>query len=313
MSGFKVKIFTSDGSQTISVAKSHLLIGSADHCDIQLAGNEISPEHLRVWSDGNHLWGQDLGEQNGTSLNGQPLPSMRPVLFHEADLFKLGTSDTTLAFHPAVLGTVRAPVVNMPAESKADIPAEVADQLQSLKAANRRLQEEVQQLRTERDRSRGTSVVDPEEEEEISAVKQNALLEIQAMKEAEARRFEVWKRESVDELDAVISETIRRHANKKSSNENICEDVSDALRITLLGEKPTARRRQEGDGLQRALLALVLLALFAAATYFYVKNNSRRVPASVVFIPSPGSAELQRPGSLQKSATRPNSTKNYNK
>lgn len=308
MSGFKVKIFNSDGSQTISVAKSHLLIGSAEHCDIQLAGGEIAPEHLRVWTDGDHLWGQDLGEHFGTTLNGQPVPAMRPVLFHETDLFKLGSSDTTLAFHPAVLGTVRAPVVNMPQEAKAEIPAEVVEQLQTLKAANRRLQEEVHQLRAEKDRARGTSVVDPEEEEEISAVKQNALLEIQAMKEAEARRFEVWKRESVDELDAVISETIRRHAHKKTSNENICEDVSDALRATLLGEKPTSRRRRsDGDGMQRAMLALVLLALFVAATYFYVKNNSRRSPASVIYIPSPGKE------SLQKSATRPNSTKNYNK
>lgn len=308
MSGFKVKIFNAEGSQTISVAKSHLLIGSAEHCDIQLAGGEIAPEHLRVWSDGNHIWGQDLGAEYGTTLNGQPLPSMRPVLFHETDLFKLGNTDATLAFHPAVLGTVRAPVVNLPQEAKAEIPQEVIEQLQSLKLANRRLQDEVQQLRSERDRARGTSVVDPEEEEEISAVKQNALLEIQAMKEAEARRFEVWKRESVDELDAVITDTIRRHAHKKTANETICEDVSDALRTTLLGERPSARRRRsEGDGMQRAMLAIVLLALFAAATFFYVKNNSRRTPASVIFIPAPGKEPLQ------KSATRPNSTKNYNK
>lgn len=312
MSGFKVKIFTSEGSQTISVVKSHLLIGSADHCDIQLAGGEIAVEHLRVWSDGEHLWGQDLGSQYGTTLNGQSLPPMRPVLFHEADLFKLGISDATLSFHPAAFGTMRAPVVNLQNEGRGEIPAEVVEQIQLLKQANRRLQEEMQQLREESERqarSRGTSVVDPEEEEEISAVKNNALQEIQAMKEAEARRFEVWKRESVDELEAVITDTIRSHAHRKVSNDRICDDVAIALRFTLLGEKPSAvrRRSHSGDGWQRTLLAGVLLCLFVAAGLIYVNRTAHRVPASVVFIPSPSKPVMQKP------SIRPGATKNFNK
>src|SRR5579859_7071555 len=108
MSGFKVKIVTSEGTQTISVAKSHLLIGQAEHCDIQLSDGEVAPEHLRIWSDGAHLWGQDMGSSHGSTLNAQPLQPMRPVLFHEADLFKLGAMDATLSFHPVQMGAARA-------------------------------------------------------------------------------------------------------------------------------------------------------------------------------------------------------------
>ena len=82
MSGFKIKVFTAEGVELLNVAKLHLLVGRAPHCDVRPSGKDVADEHLRIWSDGGHLWGQDLGSAAGTNVNGQLLQPMRPFLFH---------------------------------------------------------------------------------------------------------------------------------------------------------------------------------------------------------------------------------------
>jgi pSer/pThr/pTyr-binding forkhead associated (FHA) protein len=284
MSGFKVKIFTNEGAQTVSVAKSHLLIGASEYCDIQITGGEVGTEHLRIWSDDGHLWGQDLGSKHGTMLNGQPIQPMRPVLFHEADLFRLGISDATLAFHVTTSGSVRAPVPNLAPSEDTNI-SNLKEEIEKLKAENLRLQHAFTDLQAEAERK--NAVIDPEEEEEISAVKHNALTEIQAMKEAESRRFEVWKQEVVDELEKIVGKTFRK-ADPKMSREDLGQDVSNALRAHLLGEKiPAPRRRHRTkDGWQRRVLAAIIVCALATAAIFYVKKSNHRTPASVILVPS---------------------------
>jgi pSer/pThr/pTyr-binding forkhead associated (FHA) protein len=283
MSGFKVKIFTNDGAQTVSVEKPHLLIGSSEHCDIQISGGEVGSEHLRIWSDSGHLWGQDLGSKHGTSLNGQSIQPMRPVMFHEADLFKLGVSDATLAFHVTTSGSVRAPAPSLVNEDT-DI-MDLKEIVEKLQAENIRLKHELTDIREEN--TRKSMIIDPEEEEEISQVKHNALTEIQAMKEAESRRFEVWKLEVVDELDKLVGKTFRK-TDPKMSREDLSQDVSNALRAHLLGEKlPSPRRRATNrDGWGRTFFAALLLCALAGAAVFYVKKTAHRMPASVILVPS---------------------------
>jgi hypothetical protein len=286
MSGFKIKIVTAEGPQTSSIPKSHLLIGSAQHCDIQLAAGDVAGEHLRVWSDGDHLWGQDLGSPHGTMLNGQSLLPMRPVMFHEVDLFKIGSSDVTLAFQTFGGGPVWEPAQDLVKEPSVSIPPEILEKIEKLQAENFRLERELEDLNEEQ--TQKTSVIDAEEEEEISQVKHNALTEIQAMKEAESRRFEVWKSEAVEELEKLVDQVFKK-SDPKMSREDLCQDVTHALRASLLGETMPAprRRHQASDGWQRHLLAFILITVMAGIAFLYVKRSSRRQPASVVFVPAP--------------------------
>lgn len=110
MSGgsLKVKIFDSNGTQVVPVAKTNLTVGSAKHCDVVLDHPSVQPEHLRAWFDAGRIWIQDMGSQSGTYLNGIRLPSLKPMLIRELDVLRLGDNPGTLGMEANL---VRAPVV----------------------------------------------------------------------------------------------------------------------------------------------------------------------------------------------------------
>jgi predicted component of type VI protein secretion system len=45
------------------------IIGRDELCQIRLATNEVSRQHCRLTSDGEHVWVHDLGSRNGTLIN----------------------------------------------------------------------------------------------------------------------------------------------------------------------------------------------------------------------------------------------------
>ena len=81
-------------------SKSTLLVGSAAHCEIRLAGPGVAPEHARIVHAGGHVTFIDAG--TGPSfVNGQPLPPGGSAPFDFRSQFTVGQSAVPLA-HPAL-------------------------------------------------------------------------------------------------------------------------------------------------------------------------------------------------------------------
>ena len=104
----KVKIFDAKGTQILQVSKSALTIGTSSHCDVVLDHPSVHSEHARAWLEGGRVWVQDLGGEQGTSLNEIRLPALKPMLVRELDVLRLGRCEATLGIEPNMM---RAPVV----------------------------------------------------------------------------------------------------------------------------------------------------------------------------------------------------------
>lgn len=86
------------------------LIGRADHCDICIADEAVSRDHLEISLHGEVLVGADLDSLNGTVLNGRPLD--RPTRIRDGDTLLIGSYrlQVELTLQPALATTVkRAP------------------------------------------------------------------------------------------------------------------------------------------------------------------------------------------------------------
>ena len=155
--------------------------------------------------------------------------------------------------------------------------------VKKLESENEKLSLQLEQLRTQLN----NATAHPDEEEEVSHVRRNALTEINAMKEAEARRFENWKRDSVEEVEKTVTGLILRKPKSKLSKEEICRDVSVALRKTLLGETTGKIHISDPDSAMKYVLPLVVAALLCGAYAFHSKWTATRRPAAVVYVPPP--------------------------
>jgi pSer/pThr/pTyr-binding forkhead associated (FHA) protein len=315
MNSFKIKIFTADGVQSMGVPKAHFTIGSASHCEVRLQGESIAPEHMRVWVDGGHLWGQDLGSNEGTSMNGQPLQSLRPLLFRETDVFKLGSSGASLAFQSASSSShgVRSPVTVMTApissteENSEEFESSVKfseKSFRKIEADNLRLHREIEELRKQVRRVSAS----PDDEKEISQVKKNALLEIKAMKAAESRRFETLKRESVEEVERIVLSLIEsRPKNKRVGG--LKQDVSLALRQALLGDRAAQAEVRERmiptDHLLRVVIPLFAAGILCFGYVFYTKSHVGRQLSSVSNLSSYERANSSKSSDLKSSLKKP--------
>jgi DNA-binding NtrC family response regulator len=76
-------------------ARGEVLIGRADSCDLEIADVSVSRQHLRVSLDGVAVQIADLGSQNGTRINGEPLVGSRSLA--SGDTLTVG--NVTLVFH----------------------------------------------------------------------------------------------------------------------------------------------------------------------------------------------------------------------
>jgi len=235
--GLKVKIFDAQGTQTVSVPKSTLTIGSAHHCDVVLDQTSVLGEHLRVWLDGGKIWAQDLGSSSGSYLNGARLPSLKPMLVREVDTIRLGESSSMLGLEPVL---VRSPVVRTvsptlptlpsvppqsePRSERDDIKevsrelAEVKLQLQMSQLDRAQVDESAKQITSLRDqvhqlseqRRHLSEALEKQENEkqkfrealeaEMSEIKLKALKEVKELKETETRKFYHFKVEALADL-----------------------------------------------------------------------------------------------------------------
>lgn len=295
MSSLKIKIFAAEGVRVVNVPKSHVTIGTGVQCEIRLSGDGVAEEHFRIWSDGNHLWGQDLDSGFATYMNGQVLQPMRPFLFREMDLFRIGESGVSFSCQLIQDGPQRSPGVVAKAT---DSPPPPDQEVTKVEQENVRLTREVTNLRHQLKKA---IVPRPEEEQEISQIKQSALHEINAMKDVESRRFEKWKRESVEEVERMVITLMARRQKSKLTREEISQDVSLALRTTLLGEKihslPTRR-----SGSHWKLLAAVLVSGALCAGYMFRSKLKVRRPAAVLYVP-PVKQEMAPPVTTAKAKT----------
>lgn len=278
MSTLKVKIFAVEGVQLVSVAKSHLTIGAGSHCEIRPTGDGVATEHFRIWSDGDHLWGQDLGSGYATYMNGQVLQPMRPFLFRETDMFRIGESGVSFSCQVISDG---APRVQETAPKVPGPPVASESELKKVEQENEKLAREVLNLRHQLKRANSSN---HDEDEEISEVKRNALQEINAMKDMESRRFDKWKTESVEEVERVVINLMHQRQKSKLTPEEISHDVSVALRSVLLGQKfqPIPYQRKSSSG--KILMAILLSAAVCAGYMYRSKLNVRR-PAAVLYVP----------------------------
>ena len=282
MSSLTIKIFSTDGVQILNAEKSHVTIGAASSCEVCLIDEGVGAEHLRIWMDGDHLWAQDLGCEGGTLMNGTLMTPLRPILFRETDSFKLGKSERSVSVQPPHVSFVRPPAPPKKPEPVAVLP-EVTnsvsqDRYDQLKEENDRLVAQVAELHI-----RLTRNAEPSQEEitQVSQVKRDALKEIEATKEAEMRRFESWKRDSVYDVENAISSLILAKPKKMLSKDEVRREISAGLRHALLGEPLTGSPRSSEDGSRfRMLLALFSAGLICAGYIVLTKKKVTRVEAS---------------------------------
>lgn len=119
----RVKIFAGAKTDVVVVNKSNATVGRDEHCDVVLALEAVSGEHLRAWLEGGRLWVQDLGSTSGTFLNGIRLPSLKPMLVREIDTLKIGENGAIAVGFEANL--VRAPMVKVAAALDEHTPTNI--------------------------------------------------------------------------------------------------------------------------------------------------------------------------------------------
>lgn len=252
----------------VNVPKSHLTIGRASFCELRVEATAVADEHMRVWIDGGHLWGQDLGTPGGTIMNGSPMPPLRPVLFRETDLFKLGNSEQTFSFQSQQGGHVRqSSLARRPVEVPVLENVVPQEKFDHVVAENRALMEQIAELRKRREE-------EPSDDEitHVSQVKRDALREIQDIKEAEMRRFETWKRDSVKELEDTITRMIYSKSKKALSKDEVCKSVSVGLRKVLLSEDASEDFTYGDDSSStKMVFSLILAGLICFGYVFYVR------------------------------------------
>lgn len=189
--------------------KPFLTVGRSDRCDVQVADEAINEEHLRIWCEGGRLWAQDLGTSCGTSMNELPLPRLRPLLFCETDIFRLGSSSITLTFEP---NWIRPANINKSMEQigvpihpavPADTLKQLDEELAERQKERRQLAKELAQLKLRRQfEGLRADAAEAIPAEEWGRLRLKAIKEVNAYKEAEFRKFEIQKERMMAELKA---------------------------------------------------------------------------------------------------------------
>lgn len=66
-------------AQHWSMSKDSLILGRGEECDIVLAERQVSRQHIRIYTEGDLYYIQDLDSKNGTWVNGQQLKGNREL------------------------------------------------------------------------------------------------------------------------------------------------------------------------------------------------------------------------------------------
>lgn len=82
-------VYGPDGKPAVSaVSRAKTLVGRGDNCDVQIADEGVSWDHLEIAWHGSALVATDLDSLNGTVLNGKILD--RPARLRDGDRIQLG-------------------------------------------------------------------------------------------------------------------------------------------------------------------------------------------------------------------------------
>jgi hypothetical protein len=239
MNGFKVKIFTMDGCQTVSIDKAFLTIGKSAYCDINLEHQNVGEEHLRVWCEGGRLWAQDLGADAGTAMNDLPLPRLRPLLFRETDVFRLGDSPFTLTFEPNWIrpANVNKPLEQMgmqaPPSGPAKLLQQLEDEIEARRKEKRKLAKELAHLKLQRQYHRMAAPANTADS--VADLKLSADQEVNAYKEAEMRKFVQQKQQLIEDLEkSILDKLDQKILTSKVSRSQISYVASFLVFLGLL-------------------------------------------------------------------------------
>lgn len=289
MGSLIVKIHKPEGTQVITLPKSHLTVGRSSICDVQLDDQNIGQEHLRIWYDNGHLWGQDLGTEHGTNMNGSRMLLLRPVLFRDTDAFQLGGARFSITFqYQNTTDAKPAPTIRTlgePPPLQKTPPKLPVDDSGPLKEENQKLRLEIARLKKTVDELNRPSA---EEITSISQVKRNALKELETLKAAEIKRFETLKKNSVGEIERRIIARVHNRGRKLISQPEIESDVSAALRHILLGEAepPIFYHANSIVPQGRLMLSFLLAALIVAGFVYYSTWKSMQIENPLNMLPN---------------------------
>ncbi len=244
MSGgsLKVKLFDSNGTQVVPVAKTNLTVGSAKHCDVVLEHPSVQAEHLRAWFDAGRIWIQDMGTQSGTYLNGIRLPSLKPMLIRELDVLRLGDNPATLGMEANL---VRSPVVRPQSPSDEATnpgvkPQQPAKDLELEKKRDElaKIRRELAELKLQLQMGR----LDKESEDEAHrhlSVMRNEMQGLQDQKAKLERSIKQMEAQRQMQIDAVEKEINERKAASMTQLKNLMDHEMSKLadwKMQVMGE-----------------------------------------------------------------------------
>ncbi len=89
-------VFEGDSSRLVPLpSQGEVVLGRGDGCQVILAEPGVSRQHARIWLDRGQARVSDLGSQNGTRVNDEPVVGSVPL--HSGD--ELNLSGVTVVFH----------------------------------------------------------------------------------------------------------------------------------------------------------------------------------------------------------------------
>jgi DNA-binding NtrC family response regulator/pSer/pThr/pTyr-binding forkhead associated (FHA) protein len=92
-------VFEPDSSSLFELPCSGtVLIGRAEHADLQLRDSSVSRQHAKVVTDGGEVQIADVGSSNGTRVNGERIPGPHSLVSGDV----VGIANITLAYHSSV-------------------------------------------------------------------------------------------------------------------------------------------------------------------------------------------------------------------
>ena len=88
----KLCLIVNKGKKALSFDIEHdaVSIGRSDRNDIQVHDRYVSNRHLIVWKRGNRLFLNNLGNRNGTRVNGMPIQPHHRVLLQPDAIIEVG-------------------------------------------------------------------------------------------------------------------------------------------------------------------------------------------------------------------------------
>jgi predicted component of type VI protein secretion system len=97
------RVWIAEGGEAgspVTLPEGRTVFGRADSCEVTLADEAVSTDHLEISVRGGSLLATDLDSRNGTKLNGEPLD--RPRRLRDGDVIQVGPYRIEVAVPPQI-------------------------------------------------------------------------------------------------------------------------------------------------------------------------------------------------------------------